>query len=248
MSCKDIILRDNNIKFYFRYLEWDSCFFNRSSFYLDIDESNLGISEKIKSDIFKNFPDSFITVKLETQIKSEILIFLQDCGFYYIDTEVVLKSTQNRKREPTEGIKVVKNLKNVSLPYNKLGSSFYLTRFHSDPKIDDNKADLLWINYLKGYELCENKHMFSAQINGECAGVILVNLKDNEARLFFVAVLEEFRGLGVGKALINKLMEYFKSYTITAGTQVKNLGAMNFYIDNGLDKIAETSTVLHRWG
>jgi len=248
-SVKDIVLQDNNVCFYFKYLEWDSVFFNKSSYILDLDKSNLKKNEYIKNEISNRLKDSFVTVKMETSIEQTVVEFLQECGFVYIDTEVTLEKINNSytKKLTNKNIDVIKEIENKNLPYEKLGESFFLTRFHIDLHIDNVKADALWISYLENYQLSEAKHMFSASVNEKIAGIILVNIDQEVATLFFVAVIEEFRALGIGTLLINNALKYFKDYTIRTETQVKNINALNFYISNGLSKIQKTSTVLHRW-
>lgn len=246
----DIILEDNETCFHFKYLDWDSVFFDKPSYLLDISKSRLMSSEVIKIDIKNKLKNSFITFKIATDIDYKIVSFLQECGFYYIDTEVTLEYVNNKSNKDKNiinQVQVIKETKNEYLPYKELGKSFSLTRFHTDLNIDNTKADILWINYLKNYKLSDTKHMFSVKVENELAGVILINLDNDVATLFFVAVIEKFRGMGIGTVLINKAIKHFKNYIIRTETQVKNIDALNFYIGNGLSKIQKTSTVLHRW-
>ncbi|MCF6330700.1 MAG: GNAT family N-acetyltransferase [Sulfurimonas sp.] len=246
----DIVLRDKEICYYFKYLDWDSEFFNRPSYFLDIKKSNLLVSNLIKKEIQERLKSCFVTVKIDTCFNYEIVSFLQGCGCTYIDTEITLEYISDKScedKDTVNQVQVIKENKNEKLPYDELGKSFSLTRFHTDLNISNSKADILWTNYLKNYKLSEDKHMFSAKISGEFAGIILVNVDKEIATLFFVAVIEKFRGLGVGRVLINKALDYFKDYIIRTETQVKNIDALNFYISNGLSKIQKTSTVLHRW-
>lgn len=250
MNCnQDIILIDNDIKYYFKYLEWDSDFFQKNSYYLDIESSQIGVSSKIKKEIKEKFNNSFITIKLNTNIEKDILYYLQDCGFNYIDTEVVLEYKKETETilNISKNVKVIKKVTNEGLPYESLGKAFTLTRFHSEKNIDNNKADLVWVNYLKNYKVSKDKYMYIAQIDGRIAGVILANQSNDIVTLFFVAVLEEFRGYGVGKILIKHVLDSFKEKTIRTETQVQNINALNYYINSGLSQIVYTSTVLHRW-
>ncbi|MEA3314783.1 MAG: GNAT family N-acetyltransferase [Campylobacterota bacterium] len=244
---KDITLKYNDICFYFKYLDWDSNFFNKPSYLLDINKSNLGISNIIQKEIEKQFNNCFLTVKIDASFDYTIISFLQVSGFTYIDTEVILEYGIYKNKLNSNKIQIIKEIKNNNLPYDELGKSFSLTRFHTDLNIDNAKADILWINYLKNYELSDNKHMFSAKVDSEFAGIILVNINEDIATLFFVAVVEKFRGLGIGTILIQNALEYFKDYVIRTETQIKNINALNFYIGNGLNKIQKTLTVLHRW-
>ncbi|EQB39199.1 hypothetical protein M947_08580 [Sulfurimonas hongkongensis] len=244
----DMILKDKKICYYFKYLDWDSVFFDRPSYLLDLNKSKLMSSEVIKKEIKDKLKNSFITVKLDTKSEYKILSFLQECGFYYIDTEVTLEYVTNKKKKKLSSeVQIIKESKNKNLPYTDFEEVFTLTRFHTDLNIDNKKADELWMNYLKNYELSDSKHMFCAKVNNELAGIVLVNIDNKVASLFFVAVIDKFRDLGIGSALIDNAIRYFKGYTIRVGTQVKNINALNFYINNGLSKINKISTVLHKW-
>lgn len=243
----DIILKDNNICFYFKYLDWDSCFFNKPSYLLDMDRSNLIVSNVIKKEIKEKLKDSFVTVKIDTSFNYKIVYFLQEFGFLYIDTEVQLEFKNKIILNFNNNVIIERLDINKNLPYNRLGESFNLTRFHVDLNISNKKANQLWIEYLKNYIPGTNKHLFIAKVDNEVAGVILVNVNDNIATLFFVAILKKFRNNGVGKKLINEVINYFDKYVLKVGTQVKNIDAMNFYIKNGFSKVNQTSTVLHYW-
>ena len=247
-SSRDIIIEDNEAKYYFRFLDWDSCFFHRSSYILEMSKSNLIVSDPVKVEINEKLQDSFVTVKLDTKTDAKILKFLQECGFYYIDTEVLLQGFAKDQLFKEHGIvKVIKKNINRALPYEELGRTFSLTRFHTDINIENTTADDLWISYLKNYSVSDSKHMFTAEVDDEVAGVILVNTSNNTATLFFVAVISRFKGSGIGTVLINKVMDYFNGYEIRTETQIKNIVALNYYIKNGLDRVQSTYTVLHRW-
>ncbi len=137
--------------------------------------------------------------------------------------------------------------KNSTLSYKELGSTFSLSRFHLNAHISDKKADELWIRYLQNYQLSDDRHMFVAYIDDIDVGVVLVNVENYEATLFYVSVLKNFQGCGVGGALIHEILKYFDGFEIYTETQAKNIAALNFYIKNGFYNIDKTFTVLHRW-
>jgi len=246
----DIILKDQESLFCFEYLKWDSRFFNKKSYILNARKSILIPSEKIRSLIDDKFSDSFVTVKLNTQVDFAVVNLLQQCGFDYIDSELTLELIDDKSsidRGRNDGVLIEKSTSNADIPYSSLGTAFRFTRFHTDLHIANDKADKLWINYLKNYILSDSRHMFIAKIESQVAGVALVNVDNAVATLFFISVVDRYRGRGVGSALLNHIIDCFDQYTIRTETQVKNLGALNFYIANGLSKIFMSSTVMHRW-
>ena len=256
---KDIKLESNSASYYFRYLEWDSDFFNKRSYCLDIENSILNPCAKIKESFEKCFNNSFVTIKVDTLCPKELLYFLQILGFRYIDTEICLKynyninipATYNNQDKIDVDIKKVD--KNKNIPCEELGSVYHLTRFHYDINIAKEKADLLWISYIKNYKPSPLNHFFIANHDDNTIGAILVNESDNkindknQAFIFFVSVLKPFRGKNIGSKLIQHTVNYFKTSEIATGTQAKNIKAMNFYIKNGFSIVKSTKTVLHRW-
>lgn len=246
----DIIVKDNKIEYYFQYLDWDTHFFKTKSYNLVFEKSSLGVSEKIKNEIYEKFKNSFISAKLDTNADNLIINFLGTCGFNYIDTEVTLKCSDAKtnvlQNRPGWIIEIQDT--NRNLPYHELGSSFLFTRFHSDCHIINTKADELWIEYIKNYKPDENKKIYVAREKEKIIGCILVNFaKPDVALLFFVATIKEYQGKSVSSAIISKIKEDFQHIALITETQIKNHGAMNFYIKNGFNKIIKTTTILHRW-
>jgi ribosomal protein S18 acetylase RimI-like enzyme len=245
----DIIISKGKATYYFKYLEWDTNFFKKTSYVIDLNKSNLVVEESLIEEIKQKLKNSFVTVKLSTSINPDILYFLQQCGFYYIETEVVLETNSKINITNENTVTIIQKEINENLPYQELGENFSLTRFHADINIDNYLADELWVQYLKNYKISNTNLMFTAEVNNEIVGVILVNIDktQNIATLFYVSVLKEFSGQGIGKNLINYVLNYCKSYTIRTETQIKNIKALNYYISSGLNKINNTYTVLHRW-
>lgn len=232
---------------YFKYLEWDTDFFTKTSYLLDLSQSNFEPSQTAKSEIEKQFSDSFITAKIDTKLDDKYTYFLQQCGFYYVDTEIKLQNTFLPQSEPSD-VSVEELDSNAPLPLQELGEAFTLTRFHCDPHISSRQADRVWISYLKNFAPSDTKKIYAAKVNGEIAGVILATLNDHEAFLFFVAVLEPYRSKKIGSALMQQTIKMLgNEKPIYTGTQVKNIPALNFYIRNGFSKIVQTNTVLHYW-
>lgn len=232
---------------YMKYLEWDTKFFGKDSYNLDVKKSNFKVSKNMIESLKNNFLNSFITVKLDTNYDYAYSDFLQKCDFRYIDTEVELVYKNQIDIDLNDEINIVKLNKNINLPYKELGSSFSLTRFHTDLNISNKKADKLWIEYLKNFKPNNEKILYIAKIKNEIVGVVLVNIAENIVNIFYIAVLEKFRSFGVGKVMIQEIIKKYKNFIIKTETQVKNINALNFYIKNGF-MIENTKSVFHRWG
>ncbi|MEO5360222.1 MAG: GNAT family N-acetyltransferase [Nitrospirota bacterium] len=247
----DLIISGNGCVLYFRYLPWDTEFFGRRSYILDTDKLVFKPSSEMKKHIIHKLNDSFVTAKINTGLGVETISFLEDCGFYYVDTEVRLRYVRHGRTGDNCGIENVTIERpdtTAGLPCELLGVAFTHTRFHTDFHIGASKADQLWISYLKNYRPSPTGHLFTANINDDVAGIIVVNTSAFDATFFFVSVIDKFRNMGIGSKLINKTVACFDGYNIFTGTQIKNTAALNFYIRNGFTSIDSTKTVLHYWG
>lgn len=248
----EFLLKDGDIQYVFKYLEWDTSFFNRPSYILDVPQSKLGVSPAIKLSFGKMLANSFVTVKIDSDSSRELHYFLQECGFRVVDTELTLQYDNIEKKIPVLDNKVhyERVVYNDGLPYEALGSVFKSTRFHYDSMIPREKANLLWIEFIRNFKISETNHIFAARCRGEIAGVIVV--KENASaltlKLCFVSVIDEFRGIGVGSGLIRFVIGHFNGHAISTETQARNTGALNFYIRNGFSIVRCAQTVYHRWG
>lgn len=242
----NIIFETKNRCLTFRFLEWDTNFFGKPSYLVDFSNSSPIQDSSIHLFIKEKFQNAFITAKIGSQLEQFWLDSLQKSGFYYLTTEIKLEKIQHFEYSDSEYV-VTELHENLGLPYDELGKTFSKTRFHLDSNIGKEKADALWTSYIKNYKPTGSKRIFAAFSGGTVAGTILVNLDEKEALFFYVAVLDKFRGKDVGSVMINSISKKFLEFNITTGTQVNNIGALNFYIKNGFTRIKNTFTVMHRW-
>ena len=258
----DLKIEKNGAVLYFKFLPWDSEFFARDSFMLLPEKSKIIPSPALATALKERLKNTFVAAKIDTANQKEVLNFLYSAGFRYIDTEVVLKydrarrSTQKsgKQKEPASlsKVRIERLSKNQRLPYADLVSGFNFSRFHQDTQIAKEKADLVWINYLRNYRPSRVNHMFVARVNRDVAGIILANQNLSQACvvLFFVALIKEFIGRGIGTKLIQYTVSQFanQDLELLTETQINNTRAMNFYKRNNFSTVKSVRTVLHRWG
>lgn len=251
MRCsRDIKLESSGAVYYFRFLPWDTKFFGRNSYALDDGRSVLKPRAEIPEMLERRMGNTFISAKIDSREDKGVIDLLQRAGFRYIDTEVVLKYRgPGRTAGSPVSVCVQEVRRNGGLPYAELGTSFTCTRFHSDKNIAREKADLLWVHFIKNYRPSAVNRIFTAKLNNRVVGAILAHKEKAErrVRLSFVAVLEEFRNKNVGTSLIQYAVNCFKGFEITTGTQAKNVGALNFYVRNGFSRIKNSKAIMHRW-
>ena len=70
-------------------------------------------------------------------------------------------------------------------------------------------------------------------LNENIIGFAIIN-KQNKDRIHImsIAILDIYRGLGYGSALLDKIKELFPNYKISLYVQIKNNNAVQFYIKN----------------
>jgi|SaaInlStandDraft_5_1057022.scaffolds.fasta_scaffold05541_4 dTDP-4-amino-4,6-dideoxy-D-galactose acyltransferase len=231
--------------------KWDSNFFSRESYNLNIDKSIITQEPNNEESLSKVLTKSFIYTKIDSNINVKVLAILYKYSFRYIDTEMILRFF-NSKVTLEQGPFTIKDIQvNKNLPYKMLGSTFLYSRFHSDAHISNKKADELWILYLKNFLPTERNKMFIAYDEGQVVGVMLINISaQREATLFYVAVIPSHQRRGVGRLLINHVLFFLQTQgigIIRTETQAKNINALNFYLRSGFRIIDKSLIVLHRW-
>ncbi len=258
-SDRDILIKDEKSSIYFKHLEWDTDFFARPCFFFDAGRTLFKghfVSKHVASKhIISALEGSFTTAKIDTSMPHALVETFEDAGFRYILTEVTLEFFGRPADKNSEGADYkhddveIRKLDSVeSLPFEDFGRSYSLTRFHIDNRVGFEKAQLLWVEYIRNYKPGARNHIFAAFINGEAAGVILANDNDDHIALFFVSVVEKFRGLKIGSKLIKEVTKFFNGRKILTGTQTNNVKALNFYISNGFTRVESTKTIMHKWG
>lgn len=128
--------------------------------------------------------------------------------------------------------------------------AFSASRFHNDPHISDEKADGIYINWLRNAQLKENKYFCICKINGEFAGLILFRKETpNTALIELIFTSSNFRASGVGSFMMHSLFEFCTENGITkilVGTQERNETALKFYRKHGFKDIQVTH-IFHIW-
>lgn len=252
----DLVIKDNQNSIRLRHLKWDTGFFGVRSFCLDA--SGLKIkrnSPEFRDKVRASLPDTFVTAKIPLNCKKGLIDFLFGTGFEFINVEITLQFAGKMACAPHRNLSgiIIEKAKRVPSDAYLLGREFCFTRFHSDKNISRRKADLVWVNYIKNFNLNSSRHLFTARAKDMTVGGIFVEkaVKGRETitRLSSVSVKRACRDKGVGTSLLKCALEWCRrnSRVILVGTQLDNVAALDFYIKNGFSKIYDTRLVLHRW-
>lgn len=248
---QDIVIEAGGGRLHFRWLEWDTAFFGRPSYILDAERSLLRAAPGLDSGLADALRGAFVTARLDSAAAPELFLLLQSCGFYYVDTSVTLRFDEKSPAPslPEDRDVTVEELHgNGGLPYEALGSVFTMTRFHFDPHVGRERADRLWVEYLRNFRPSTERRLFVARCGGETAGAMALVAREEDLVLSFVSVLDGHRGRQVGARIVREIVSRRDGKDLLTETQVRNVAALNFYIKNGFRQVRATRTVLHRWG
>lgn len=136
------------------------------------------------------------------------------------------------------------------------GTSFIYDRFHSDPRINKERASQLhaaWIsNACRGLA----DVVLVAKLNKKVVGFVSCKIDKltkkylpvNFGTIDLIAVDKDVRGEGIGEALLRKAMDWFsgKVDMIEVGTQVRNYPALRLYQKLGF-RIVSANFSLRKW-
>jgi len=133
-------------------------------------------------------------------------------------------------------------------------SSFKLDHFHNDPRIPKRKASELFERWVESYFDTgrQKKALLIAEHGNVITGFItckVIELKGwSYGVIDLIAVSEEFRGRGVGKALVKGALTWLARYTssVYVGTQASNIAAVRLYEGAGFRCVGAEAT-LHSW-
>lgn len=233
---------------YMVYLDFDTKLFAKPSFVMDLSRSHFEPNELIREEFKDYFKNAFVAVKANMDCPHSKTIFLESCGFYFVDTEMILQHKEPKYIDSDVEVFEISDIGDLDI--GAFDGVFSGSRFHLDANISNELADRLWIEYLENFQIDTNNKIFVARCDGVDVGYIGVHIFGGEATLFAVATRKEYQGKSIGSKMIQSIVGSLKSSMVTnVKTEVytKNIAAVNFYIKNGFSKIAESRYVLHKY-
>jgi dTDP-4-amino-4,6-dideoxy-D-galactose acyltransferase len=234
------------------YLNWDSQFFGISIGRTRIDISHLqpksldmAINEARALDI------KCLYVEIPFGIP-EVIAYCSENGFFLVD----LKTTLEKKI----GIKDTR-ASSINITY-KLEDEYYTSlreivkqisiqsRFSYDLKFGRENSRLLYEEWLRVSFYEKYCDYFIVYIKDEKpAGFITVKIKNGRPFIDLLGVLDEERGKGIGKCLINEAerrLSEARYNTMKVVTQGHNIGALRTYQSMNF-KIESINIFYHKW-
>lgn len=242
-----------NIDQYYNIMEWDSNFF-------DLGVAKF-IPKKLEKEDFKKILESmknkgvhlvYCIIHPHDQ-KTQQLV--QSFGGYLVDnkTTFVKKVYQDEMDFPSftnfEITEYPHNISNSIMDNLAVQSGVY-SRFKIDPKITIEKfTELykLWISNSVSKKIADI--VFVAKKDEEIVGMITLKKKGDQGEIGLIAVQPHVRGMGIGKALIQKSLSWFqleKCKYVYVATQQNNVNAVKLYKNSGFH-IEKIESFYHIW-
>jgi GNAT superfamily N-acetyltransferase len=220
-------------------LTWDSRLFKKKiGEFIPVSRGTAHIRdalEKARKEGFK-----YLTYRTNSQ-DTMFIRLLETFGFYLTDIGIILvlkndaffQEISRRESKYRESLKIATH-DDIPMLRRLVKSLFLESRFYNDPFFTKDEAGRLyeaWIeNSVKGevsdivYCVPQTGFITCKKSGGNSGEIVLVGIKKG------------LRGRGIGSALTEEAMRWFKKQGITrisVRTQLKNLNALNFYINLG---------------
>ena len=182
----------------------------------------------------------------------------EELGFRYVDIRLELSLTRARHapadRADAAGATKVRAHRPDDLPaLERIASSAHHdSRFYADGRFPAERCDELYRTWIRRDCTEPARRVLVAEHLGETAGYLSFHFAEgdggNRAVIDLVAVHEEHRGAGVGRALVAAGIEETLrgAPSVMVATQGRNLGAQNLYLRAGMSTTA-LAVWFHKW-
>lgn len=240
-----------------KYLCWDSKIFNKKIglFKVEHGELNKNILNKVDKFCEENKYKCLFTKATTKEYRK--MHSLESFGFNIMDSIVTLKMDMIHR----PNISVDCNFKFRTLEESDLlriidiiDNLYSYGRFFEDTILDNEDANILYKQWITNEIKDESIDVIGIEYKNELVGFIsckYIESKTNNERegiISLVGIDKSYQGLGIGKKLMNYVLTNFydnKAKTVYVGTQIDNIGALNFYISSGF-RVQNSSNSFHK--
>ncbi len=187
-----------------------------------------------------------ISVRVNSYKKKEIS-FLQSKNFLIMETSCQPRISNLNCFRGSDEISI-EEASDRFLPaiLNIAETSFDISRFHSDSKVDKHYANLRYVNWIKNRS--STHRLWITRAGDEVVSFFLIEKIGNESYWHLTAVNNKFKGQGLGKKSWVKMLEQeSKNGTEEVMTRIstENLKVVNLYSQLGA-KFYNPETSLHK--
>lgn len=236
-----------NDRYSIKNLEWDTEFFGIKSAKVTLNETiNKKDIEEILEKIKYNSYE-FVTINNLNNDDYNNYILKNFVGIFLADVNIQFEKKVEKKEEKDNNASIQKKLKYNQEIIEISRKSFIYSRFMNDLNL--KKSSEVYVEWAKNSFNKNNKYFCIYKMESKVIGYLLFSIEDRVLTIELIAVNNEKKGNGIGKILINKVEEfaYLKNIDIMkVGTQLNNIYAQNFYINNGFRHVSNNS-IYHFW-
>lgn len=174
--------------------------------------------------------------------------FLEEKGFYLVDTNIVFEKTNSTPRKLTGNCELRFAVSADEKQVVKVaGKSFTYSRFHLDKAFSAETANIIKAEWARNFfNGSRGQAMVVALINKEIIGFLQL-LQGGEGMLTIdlIAVAGGFRRQGIASDMIAYAQAHCQNVRqLKVGTQIANIASIRLY--EGMDfKVAETQYIFH---
>lgn len=172
---------------------------------------------------------------------------LIDADFKLIDTNLKFELKEKRlSAEQQNDFKMCFSEKKHQDAIQSIArDNFSYSRFHIDPKIDNDIANQIKHNWVKSYFLGERGDaMVVAILDNEPVAFLQLIVKENQLIIDLIGVAERAQRMGIASSMINFASTNIKRPIIKVGTQIGNLPSTKLYQKLGF-LLTESYNVFH---
>lgn len=231
-------------------LDWDTDYFGIPSAKVNLTGA---ISETNQRQILE-FCDQFefVTISNFNNINENNIWIGNKTNAFLTDVNVQFQKENTKVPNATdESTTIYNSYQRNEQILNLAKKSFIYSRFFNDPFLNSKEAKEIYYQWTANSFEKTNKFFVVTKRNNNIAGYIIfsINEDSDRATIELIAVDENTRGQGVGRALISKLEAYLyekEIFNLHVGTQIDNINAFNFYLNNKYN-IANFNSVFHMW-
>lgn len=235
----------NNSSYILDRLEWDSKYFNLKVYSLElVDELTNQSWDSIKREIY-NY--DLIYIKNPTYLRKNSELISKNTNAVLYDTNISfeLSNFSTFKNGNDE------NIHQSFLNTWKIDNNFHFpySRFVKDKRLNNIIGEKIYDNLLLNSIIDKTKKTLFYVIKNQLIGYLIYKLSKNKISIELLAIDDDYKRLMIGSKLISNLVELAKIYdvtNITVGTQISNVGAINFYIKNNF-RVKSSFDIYHLW-
>ncbi|MEP0942323.1 MAG: GNAT family N-acetyltransferase [Rhizobiaceae bacterium] len=127
---------------------------------------------------------------------------------------------------------------------NMVGRSFVYDRFHSDPRISLEKADLVKSVWMRNSVLGRSDRVFVVRSEGQVAGALACAKRSADIAIDLIAVEKNFQRRGFAEDLVRAAINHYSGLArrIFVGTQAKNVPSISLYSKLGFERYTSQFT------